>query len=49
MEDKKVIKNEKQEITKEEYHRIFLDRMICECQNIHEVKEEDIKNKNNRR
>jgi len=39
MEDKKVIKNENKEITKEEYHRIFLDRMIYEEQCIIEVKD----------
>lgn len=43
MEDKKVIKNENKKVhilSKE-----LEDRMACECQNIHEVKEETPKQK----
>ena len=47
MEDKNIIKkeNKKVHILSKELEA----RMICKCQNIHEIKEEDIKNKNNRR
>ena len=46
MKNKNVIKqeNKKNHILSKELEA----RMICECQNIHEVKETDIKNKNRR-
>ena len=47
MKNKNVTKKENKKI-----HTLSKEleaRMICECQNIHEVKEEDIKNENNRR
>lgn len=51
MEEKNVKKNENEKITKNKIdynkpHKLskeLEDRMIYECQNIHEVKEEDIK------